>query len=671
MDLTKLSDKDILQLVNNRWHSADDVWSIVNSVYKRNTIAYECEVDGKDRTPDYIRRLPYRRHRVRRNRIFVNVETVINSLISNPPVPQVIPGRETKQSTELAYLQEDFFMVKYTQRNIKEVKRKALRNLYFGRLAVIKPFWNPDINDFDAKSINPTKIRISPRANDESSAEFIIEEVTDSLESVLKKFPDKKTEILQKVGVAEDQVGIYNPDITYKEAHVKDYVCCVYNDLVLAKFRNPYWDWDGILLNDDEQLLLADPNTLPDQRKQVFSQARDDQESRRMQLNAEDAPQDSPNPVPLQAYYGNHFDFPRKPYIFATIFTDDDGPIGRTDMISQAIPLQESVDRRKQQIDDNARFANGILKVDSKTMSKAEAQKILFDPEGIVHGAGVKDGVTREYGNSLASMIYDDMQDSLQGIDDTMAASSAFRGEREGTETKAGRLALIQRSAARLEELTQVNDYLDNELFNWFYQLAKINYTEAHYAKTLGDGDAAKIIELQQDDFEDGTEIRVIAGQTLPEDQQFKYERAQADIAAGRISPIDYFRQAGYQNPVDLAKNAELFKINPVKASGVTDEELQQFAPPQQKTPEDPVKPPTFSVKYETLPPGVQTQVLALAGIQGDPQELTNHAAAQAAPQANDMVLANRQQDMSEMQGAHQMQLAQQQADQPVADGSV
>ena len=40
----------------------------------------------------------------------------------------------------------------------------------------------------------------------------------------------------------------------------------------------------------------------------------------------------------------------------------------------------------------------------------------------------------------------------------------------EGQETRGGRLALIDQSFLRLNEFVQVVDYLNNELFNWFYK---------------------------------------------------------------------------------------------------------------------------------------------------------------------------------------------------------
>jgi len=316
----------------------------------------------------------------------------------------------------------------------------------------------------------------------------------------------------------------------------------------------------------------------------------------------------------LQAYLFNHFDFPRKPYIFATIFNNENTPIGQTDMITQAAPLQENVDRRKQDIDENASLVNGQVKVDSSVMSKADAQKLRFEARGVIWGKGVKEGVTRETGSALPAFVFEDMKDSRDEIDNIMAASSAFRGEREGTETKAGRLALIDQSYLALNELVQVMDYCCYEMFNWFYQIAKVNYTENHLAKLVGVDRSLEIVSLMQDDFMDGAEIKVVPGKTLPEDSQFKYEQAQADAEKGFISPIDYLEIAGYDNPAGKAKSAQMFILNPPIAAGLTPEEIEQLAPPKQEE-----VPPATAISFKDLPPDGKIQLAAQARIQLDP----------------------------------------------------
>lgn len=529
----KLNDKQIIKLINNRWNDSESVWEVISKLYDTNKGIYSNE-------PKWLKNVPVKKSKVRANRIFRDTESVINSLIANPAKPNVLQGRDTPQSKELALRLEKYFSERYDTLNVKEEFRKGLRNLYFSRLMVLKPYWNNKTNDFDVKSIDPRKIRVHKNATNTDDSEFAIEEVTDNILSVISRFKDKKEIILKKAGLSEEEALIQNPEIVYKEAWIGNYVFFVYQGILIGRIRNPYWDWDGILMNDEEYDLLET------NQKQALQTAKDNQESRIAEL---------PEGVTYQSYYYNHFDEVRKPYIIATILNNEDSPIGQTDFISQAAPLQENVDKRKRQIDENADIMNGVVKVDEKVMSKADAQRLRFETGGVFWGKGVVEGVQRETGTALPQFIFDDMLDSRNEIDNIMASTSAFRGEREGQETKAGRLALIQQSYLNLNELVQVVDYVSRELFNWFYQLAKVRYTEHHYAKTIGADNAVEVISIMQDDLEDGTEIRIIPGKTLPEDMQWKFEMAQKDMELGVLSPVDYFKLAGYDSPNELVKN--------------------------------------------------------------------------------------------------------------------
>lgn len=611
-----LSDGDKVRLVTSRWTSSDTLADQIQKLYDKNLKIYQNQGSWVDSNTAYAKRA-----KIRANRIFRDQESVINALIANPPQPNFLPTRDTKEAHEQAQLYQAFFLKKYKDRNVKEQLRKGLRNLYYARLIVLKPFWNTKINDFDVRSINPKNIRVSKFSTKEDDSEFCIEEVTDSLMSVIARFPQKKQAIMDKFGFTnEKEAFIQNPELKYLEAWIGNTVYFTYSGMLLGEIQNPTWDWQGVLVSGDEEMQLKQADSK--QRRNLLATIRSEQQNRQQpneqaDSEVEDVPADVPTPANYNSYYFNHFDYPRKPYIFATVFNNENTPIGQTDMITQAAPLQEGIDRRKQDIDENASLVNGQVKVDSSVMSKADAQKLRYESRGVIWGKGVQQGVTRETGNPLPNFVYEDMVDSRNEIDNIMAATSAFRGEREGQETKAGRLALRDQSYMNLNELVQVVDYVSYELFNWFYQLAKLHYTERHYAKVVGPERAQIQLELMQDDFEDGTEIRVIEGKTLPEDRQFKYEQAQADADKGRLANVDYLEIAGYENPTALAKNAVVQQLNPPMAAGMTPEEVQAIAPPQQEE-----KPPSVSVSYKDTPPDAQLQILAKAGIQADPQVL-------------------------------------------------
>ena len=618
--ISELNNNQLCDLINNRWNSSETVWDTIGKVYDSNLKVYRNE-------PDWLTQISRKKSKVRANRVFVDMESVINSVIASPPKPIILNGRNTPEAKALSILQEKYFQIKYTERNVKETIRKGLRNLYLSRLIVLKPFWNVKLNDFDVRTVDSRKVRFSKTANKEEDSEFAIEEITDNLSSLLRKFPSKKEEILKYAGENEDEVLVRNPEIKYLEAWCWDYVIFKLKDknIILGKIKNPYWDWDGILITPEEEAELAKAEG--EARRSILGGIKNAQIERVAQKQSYDDLQkraaageevDFENveaPIPMGAYMFNHFDRPRKPYIFATMFNNENSPIGQTDMITQATPLQENIDETKRDITQNAKLVNGIIKVDSTVMDKADAQRMRFETEGIIWGKGAVNGVKRETGPALPAFVVENMQDSRKEIDDIMAASSAFKGIREGQETKGGRLALIDQSFLRLNELVQTIDYVNYELFNWFYQLAKVRYTEHHYAKTLGKNAATEILTITQDDFEDGSEVRVISGKTLPEDRQFKYEQAQADVDRGLLSPTDYFETAGYDSPAEKAKNRVVYDLNKPIAVGITPEEMQQIAPDQPE--EEPVK---LSLKYEDLTPDGKVQLAAKAGIQLDPE---------------------------------------------------
>lgn len=582
MRYSDLNDVDLAALIENRWNSSSTVWSEVDRVTKSNSLIYKGQHEWWNRV-----RIPPTRPRVTSNRVFTNTEAVINALIANPPKPNVIPGRDTPESKEVSHVLESVLNIKYERLNVKEVLRQGLRDLYLSRLLVLKPFWNAQTNDIDVRRVDPKKVRFSSTAKNEVESEFAIEEIDTTVCKFVAMFPEKEREILEAAGVSKDRLLIDNPTCTYKEAWIGSDLCIKFKGIILYKGKNPYFDWDGLLATREELMTLAAEDGVPMAQKLQSMKGAMVSDVAPPLLDGEVAPEGGPpadmsvqdyrkgdKEVSYEAYLFNYFDQPRKPYIFATVLGNEDKPIGMTSFIEQAGSLQEVVDRIVYQIYLNTEMVNGITKVDSQVtnVSKADAQNLRYDAGGVLWGKGVVQGVQREFGHGLPEFVFHALQDYREEIDNIMAATSAFRGEREGQETKAGRLALVEQSFLRLNELVQVTDYVSSELFAWFLQLMKVKYTEKHLVKQVGTDMALKVMEISQDDIEDGVEVRVIPGKTLPEDRRFKFERAQNDVANGYISPLKYLEEAGYQDPKQVAREAFEFASNPAGAMGIEQE---------------------------------------------------------------------------------------------------
>jgi len=332
IDINSLDETQKIKLVNNRWDSSSTVWDIVNSVYKSNVAIYSNKAE-------WLSGIPQKRKSstVQANRIFVNMEAVINSLIANPPGLNILPSRDGEEAQDFARKLESFFQKKYQDLNTKEVLRMGLRNLYFGRLVVIKAFWNPSLGDggdFDFRAIDPRKVRFGKYARKESDSEFAIEDVEDNLCAVIERFPEKKNELMKKYGITdENHLYIKNPDVTYKEAWIQDHVIFKLENIILGCIKNPYWDWDGILVTEDEEKELGEMET--EQRRDKLQAIKLEQDQRKTEMaesqatiptpvDGEDMYEEEPVEVEVKykPYFFNYFDAPRKPYIFATVFNN-------------------------------------------------------------------------------------------------------------------------------------------------------------------------------------------------------------------------------------------------------------------------------------------------------------------------------------------------------------
>ena len=291
IDLTKLKPGDQAKLVDNRWESSAELWDTVKQTYDNNTRTYSNKGAWLDNIP-YIRQAWV----VQANRVFVNMEAVINSLIANPPGINILPGRSGPAVQDFATGLEKFMKKKLVDRNLKETIRKGLRNLYFARIIIIKPFWNPVIDDFDFRAPDPRKVRFGKYSTKEQDSEFSIEEIDDNLCALVQRFPNKQEELMKKYGFPNTEEGlaemyIRNPDVTYKEAWIMDHVIFKLDNIVLDVIKNPYWDWKGILITDEERAQLKEADAMG--RRELLTQIKLDQQNRRAQHEmSETAPQE-------------------------------------------------------------------------------------------------------------------------------------------------------------------------------------------------------------------------------------------------------------------------------------------------------------------------------------------------------------------------------------------
>ena len=557
--LDSLQPQERAALVENRWNESSTLWSKVESTFKKNKGIWANQ-------PEWLAYVPNKRSKVRDNRTFLAVESVINNLTGRPSKPNVIPANETNEAGLLAEDMQDFLLAKYTDLSIKEKMRRALRFLFFSKVIVLKIFWNPVLDDFDIRVVDSRNVRLPKSANSMFEAEFAIERIPEKpVMELIEMFPEKEKEILKKVGYSKERLLVENLTVEYREAWIEDCVIYELQGMEMGYEPHPYWDWDGLQVTKNEQTKLKYMDE--DSRKVELKRLRQKNDYRKGSATK------------YEQYLFNHFDRPLVPYIFGTILNIEDSPIGETSLIEQVNPLQEEVDKRKRQISDNAETMNGVYKVDTRftTISKADAQAAKSDPRGIWYGDGVREGVTIETGKELPSFILNELEHSIREIDNIFGTNTTFRGEGGSQETATGRAILREQNFQRLDELVGLVDFIHYQIYNWMFQMVKVKYTESHYVKPIGAEGAKRVISITQDDLTDGIEIKIIPGQIMPEDRLFKAERAKEEAIAGLITPLQYFKETERDNPMQLAKELEMYKINPFAILDMSQEDLAKI----------------------------------------------------------------------------------------------
>jgi len=560
MDISKLTDQQLSQLIENRWKDSASLWKIVEDAYTKNKRVWQ-------NNPEWLETLPPKRSKARDNRTFLAMESVIKTLTGRPSKPNVLSTETSPDGKQIASDLQDFFLAKYRNLMVKPKMRRGLRWLFLSRLVVFKVFWNNETDDFDLAPVDSRRVRFSKRSTSMYDTKFAIEEVPDKLVSeLIEDFPDKKSKILKKTGFAEEQVLVDDPICSIREAWIGDYVCWELNGLILGKEEHPYWDWDGVPLTASEMADVKKASSGVGLRLKMASLKKGSADRRSNGKN-------------YQSYLYNYFDRPFPPYVFGTVLNVENQPVGETSLIEQVIPLQEEIDKRKRQISDNADMVNGIVKVDTNLtkISRADAQQAKADPKGIWYGAGVKNGVTREVGSPLPAYVKDDMVHSTVDLDNLFGTGNTFRGEQGPKETATGRAILREESYKYLDEFIDLVDTLHLQIYEWMYQLMKVRYTEKHYTKILGSTKTKRVLELSQDDLGEGIEIDIIPGQIMPDDRMYRSERAKEEATAGLIDPLTYFEETERENAQELAKRLIMFKMNPLSLVDMTPEDLQKL----------------------------------------------------------------------------------------------
>ncbi len=533
------------------------------------------------------------------NLIFESLETFL-PIATRPKADPLVEADNTQQGNALSDKVRKMLMYLSDKLSYNLKMRQVTRYWALYLLGVMKVGWSVKNNDITCVSVRPQKLILDPKATIEEGeyqGYYIGEYLEDTASNLVSRFPKKaqfiKEEVKEKMGTT----------VQYIMWVTDEYIFWTFKDEVLAKNKNPHWNY--------ESKQSAPTN-------EFGSQPMDEQG----------------NPQMVTVPGKNHFNAPKKPYIFLSIFNLGKQPHDETNLISQNLPLQDLVNKRLEQIDKNADNANAGLALSGDSFTEEQAAKagkakrnggVIWVPTGPINSA-----VQDLPGTPLPNFVYESLMDYRNEIRNIFGTRGSSPQGTINEKTVGGKQIIKGQDSDRIGG--GISTYLEqfsDRVFNWFVQLMYVYYDEAHVASVTGKERAKEYISLINSEFGNTKlTVGVKDGSMIPHDPVNQRSEALTLWSEQGIDPIPFFDRLEFPNPRESAKNLFLWMSDPIQLFP----ELAQ----QQQKPEG--KPPSESINFKDLPPEGQIQLAAKAGIQltqGVPQVAQE-------PQVNPLILADQ-----------------------------
>jgi hypothetical protein len=448
-------------------------------------------------------------------RIFISVETICSVVNSRIAQPDVMPGQDNIISRQIAQDLQKVIFAHSTKYRTADIFRISTRNLLLKRIGYVKLRWDPsrgEYGDIVPEHVSPEDIIVDQDARWGDVPRFIAQKIKNKTgEELIAMFPEQRQAIYGMLGVSrrnnkgdlvayKSQLGkkknIWEVWFRYYDEPTKKYGGgLAYVDdnfqFVLAKMRNPNWNYE------DENVKGACSNLL---------------------------------------------DFPAPPFIPVNYLNDGSSYIDLTTMVEQAAPLQRILDRRGFQIMENAEMAGSGLIFNTAMISKTDMAKLSGSPDERIGVKGdVNKAVMRVAPPPLPAYVIEDKNDARSELDNIFATHDISRGEQSNNKTLGQDQLQQGQDYTRMDDIARAVERQNALYYRYLVQMMKVYYTEEHWMWAAGEDGQFDHVMMKSDMIEDGIDVSVETGSTLPPNKKAQMSFATELAAPGLIDPLSLY----------------------------------------------------------------------------------------------------------------------------------
>lgn len=506
-------DKKLVKVVNGWIVDSKQATEEILKKAKKNTRYYLGDQLDEKRLAEYQSKIIV-------NKIFQNLDTLVPVAAANIPAPVcTLPegveddGKAIDYRTYATQLEEMLLAIAQEQ-HLEYKLQEAVTQLELNYLAVLTYEYCEKEGEIEIEVEDSRKFLLPG----DGSRDWVIKRCA-------KTYGDLKEEMEEGEG-GEDLVKKFKGEVAEKGGRILNSSVLSYVKVYLPEFS--FYKWGNIIWGKEKN-----PN-----------------------WNSEDVTK-------------NHWKEPKIPFIFSDLWTLQRGVYARTTNVEQTLSLQDGINKRKRQWDDNASHANGqTVAYGEAGVTKEEAatlEKNRGKPNSVTFLQHANQGAVQNMtGRALDSSVYEDMVHSISEMDNLWGTHANLRGERTpGEETKGGRKLLISADETRIGRIGGMLDRMSQELYNAIAQLILVHFKEPQYSTYTGADGASKQVKISSDLIKQGLKVRVRTGSTIRKDKVAQAGQALELWRLGALDPISLFERLDDPNPLRTAERLMLFKNAP------------------------------------------------------------------------------------------------------------
>lgn len=519
------------------------------------------------------------------NLIFEAVETFIPIATRANPDP-LVSADPSDAGQKLAHDIKEAIVHEADRMKFRKILKRVLRHWIIYKLGVLYHSYDEALDRIECEAINPKRMIFDKDGwIDEGGnfrGEYLGHKMQNTAERMIELFPKKKKEILEK---AKGKMGTKLEYISWWY-HGTDNFYTMDDNIVLGKFKNPHWNYDS------------------------------------KEGDVEGT---------------NHLDEPSAPYTFLAVFSTGLQPHDETSLISQNIGLQDMVNRRYRQIDDNVRKMNNGLVVSNKfTDSQASQAASALARGTAIRAAGddVTKSVMRLPAPALPPQLFEMLNDGREQIKNIFGTSGSTPSGLNREETARGKILVNQLDTSRIGGgITEYLEQVADTTYNWWVQFMFVHWTDPHFIIASGMIGGSNLIQIKNTNFLEIKQLNITVkeGSLIPKDPLTQRNEAMDLWSANAIDPINLAKKLDMPDPENYAERLIIWQMvqkGTLPPTAYIPTFMQEQQPQAQGM--NPALPPTSGVGGEAVNPiGPNTPAPAPApgtqtAVQAESKQLLN-----------------------------------------------